>query len=145
MKAVVQRVSKASVSINHAITASIDTGICVFLGIHRHDTTDHSLWMIDKLLNLRLFSDTSGSMTDSISDKQYGILVVSQFTLYGNCQKGRRPSFTEAAPADVAKPIYNDFISHLSQIYPYSSSGNFGAMMEISLVNDGPVTLLIER
>ena len=93
MKAVVQRVSKASVSINHAITASIDTGICVFLGIHRHDTTDHSLWMIDKLLNLRLFSDTSGSMTDSISDKQYGILVVSQFTLYGNCQKGRRPSF----------------------------------------------------
>ena len=118
MKAVVQRVSKASVSINHAITASIDTGLCVFLGIHRHDTPDHSLWMIDKLLNLRLFSDPSGLMTDSISDKQYGILVVSQFTLYGNCQKGRRPSFTEAAPADIAEPIYNDFISHLSQTYP---------------------------
>ena len=145
MKAVVQRVSQASVSINNTITTSIDSGLCIFLGIHRHDTHDHIHWMIDKLLNLRIFSDDLGAMTYSVHDKRYSILVVSQFTLYGNCQKGRRPSFIEAAPAEIAEPIYNDFISKLSQTYAKSTAGVFGAMMEIQLINDGPVTLLLER
>ncbi len=145
MKAVVQRVSQASVSVNQSITASIDTGLCVFLGIHHNDTSIHCSWMIDKLLSLRVFPDQSETMTYSIRDKGYGILIISQFTLYGNCQKGRRPSFTEAAPANIAEPIYNTFISMLSETYPLSEAGIFGANMAINLVNDGPVTLLLER
>jgi len=145
MKAVVQRVSQASVSVNQSITASIGTGLCVFLGIHHNDTATHSSWMIDKLLNLRVFPDQSGTMTYSIRDKGYGILIISQFTLYGNCQKGRRPSFTEAAPTNIAEPIYNTFISMLSETYSPSKAGLFGANMAINLVNDGPVTLLLER
>ncbi|MBI60119.1 D-tyrosyl-tRNA(Tyr) deacylase [bacterium] len=145
MKAVVQRVSQASVSVNQSITASIDKGLCVFLGIHYNDTATHSSWMIDKLLNLRVFPDQSGTMTYSIRDKGYGILIISQFTLYGNCQKGRRPSFTEAAPTTIAEPIYNTFISMLSETYSPSAAGIFGANMAINLVNDGPVTLLLER
>ncbi|MBH37722.1 D-tyrosyl-tRNA(Tyr) deacylase [bacterium] len=145
MKAVVQRVSQASVSVNQSITASIDTGLCVFLGIHHHDTVTHSSWMIDKLLNLRVFPDQSGTMSYSIRDKHYGILIISQFTLYGDCQKGRRPSFTQAAPSEIAEPIYNTFISMLSDTYAPSASGIFGANMDITLVNDGPVTLLLDR
>jgi D-tyrosyl-tRNA(Tyr) deacylase len=123
MKAVVQRVSKASVSVDGELIADINHGLCVFLGIHHDDTDQHSDWMIEKLINCRIFP----------------------FTLYGDCTKGRRPNFTQAAPPTIAKPLYNKFKTKLSQKYPHAYFGVFGAKMDVQLINDGPVTLLLER
>jgi D-tyrosyl-tRNA(Tyr) deacylase len=145
MKAVVQRVSKASVSIDGELIADINHGLCVFLGIHHDDTDRHSDWMIEKLINCRIFPDDSGVMNYSLYDKNYEILIVSQFTLYGDCSKGRRPNFTQAAPPTIAKPLYNKFKTKLSQKYPHAYFGVFGAKMDVQLINDGPVTLLLER
>ena len=144
MRALIQRVSKASVDINQQTVASIKRGVCVFLGIHAQDTEETQQWMIEKILNLRIFEDSTQKMNVSVQDIDAEILVVSQFTLYGDCKKGRRPNFTQAAPPPLAKQLYDQFLMQFRAKYDRVQSGKFGAMMEVSIVNDGPVTLWIE-
>ena len=145
MKAVIQRVKKAHIDINTDRIATIDDGLCVLLGIHHDDTPKQCQWIINKLLTLRLFDDDHQQATYTVKDKQYSLLIISQFTLYGECQKGRRPNFSNAAPASIAKPLYQHFITTLKSQYPHVQSGKFGSMMQVSLTNDGPVTLILER
>ena len=144
MKLIIQRVSSASVKVEDHVVGEIHEGILAFLGITHTDTQKDSIFLIDKLLHLRIFNDISGKMDKSVKDIQGGILVVSQFTLYGDCQKGRRPSYTDAAKQDHAEPLYQYFLGELSKKYPMVKSGIFGANMKVALVNDGPVTLALE-
>lgn len=145
MKAVVQRVCEASVSVDGKIISSIEKGILVFLGIHKNDSDETIEWMCDKLVKLRIFRDAEGKMNYSVEDIEGGILVISQFTLYGNLKKGTRPGYIEAAPADIAHDIYEQFLKTLSRKYRKVSDGVFGADMKVNLLNDGPVTILLER
>ncbi len=146
MKVVVQRVKSASVTIDERVTGAIDKGLLLLVGIHQDDTEEQMKWMCDKILKLRIFEDEEGKMNRSISDVEGGILVVSQFTLYGDVKKGTRPSFIEAARPEKAEPMYEEMV----QYFKYHSSldiqtGEFGAMMDVSLINDGPVTLVLEK
>ncbi|MCP4049524.1 MAG: D-tyrosyl-tRNA(Tyr) deacylase [bacterium] len=145
MKAVIQRVNQASVRINEITTAAINKGLLVFLGIKNDDTKKEADWIIDKILNLRVFEDKSRRMNYSTLQINAEILIVSQFTLYGNCQKGRRPGFDEAAKESVSKPLYSYTIEKIRKTYPNIKSGTFGANMRISLENDGPVTFIVEK
>ena len=145
MKAVVQRVRRASVTIDGAVTATIGKGLLVFLGMTHDDTAAQAEWMSEKVLALRLFPDDEGRMNDAVNDIGGEILVVSQFTLYADASRGTRPSFINAASAEAAEPLYNCFIESLKQKTPSVSTGTFGAMMDVALVNDGPVTILLER
>jgi len=145
MKALIQRVSTAKVIVKDKTVGSINQGLCVFLGIHPNDNISVQKWMIEKLINIRLFEDSSKKMNLSVQDVKGGILVVSQFTLYGDCSKGRRPSFAQAAPPLQAKKYYEDFLVALQNQYKYVQSGVFGAMMDVKLINDGPVTLLLQQ
>jgi D-tyrosyl-tRNA(Tyr) deacylase len=144
MRAVVQRVKKASVSVSGKEAGSIKKGLLVFLGVGTNDTRDDLNYMVSKIANLRAFQDENGKMNLNLLDIGGDILVVSQFTLFGDCRKGRRPSFTSAAPPDLAQNFYNDFISEIQQQGIKVSSGVFQEMMEVSLVNDGPVTFLLD-
>jgi D-aminoacyl-tRNA deacylase len=145
MKAVVQRVSSAHVSVNHHIVGKIEAGLLVLLGITVGDDKAQTKWLADKIANLRIFSDLDGKMNLSVKDLQLGVLVVSQFTLYGNCMSGRRPDFMQAARPRDAEPLYNDFVSKISHVLGYpAQTGSFGASMQVHLVNNGPVTLIIE-
>ena len=144
MKLIIQRVSSASVTVADHVVGEIHEGILAFLGITHTDTQKDSIFLIDKLLHLRIFNDISGKMDKSVKDIQGGILVVSQFTLYGDCRKGRRPSYTDAAKQGHAEPLYQYFLDELSKKYPMVKSGIFGANMKVALVNDGPVTLALE-
>jgi len=144
MRLLIQRVKKASVEVNQEVIGAIDRGLLVFLGIHKDDQPKQTEWMISKTIHLRIFEDEQGKMNKSLMDIQGQILVISQFTLYGNCQAGRRPDFLEAAPPQIAEPIYEKFIRELKISVPSVQSGKFRAHMEISLINDGPVTLMIE-
>ncbi|GAB1430653.1 D-aminoacyl-tRNA deacylase [Ignavibacteria bacterium] len=147
MKAVVQRVSSASVKVDGRITGSVERGLLVLLGIAPADTKETARWMADKIAGLRIFSDTDGKMNLSANDIGGGLLVVSNFTLYGNAQKGFRPSFTEAAAPEKAAPLYDYFLSYLHEKYSNLNicSGVFGAMMDVALVNEGPVTIILEK
>ncbi|MDZ4746211.1 MAG: D-aminoacyl-tRNA deacylase [bacterium] len=145
MKSVVQRVRSASITIDDEVTASIGTGILVLIGITHTDTPQQAAWMAEKLLGLRVFADEEGRMNKSVSDIDGEILVVSQFTLYGDTSRGTRPSFINAAPAGAAEPLYNHLIDLLKQKTPNVSTGTFGAMMDVALVNDGPVTIILDR
>jgi len=146
MRLLVQRVSSASVTIQNTTTAQIQSGIVVFLGITHSDTPSESQYLIKKLIQLRIFNDHTGHMNLSPLDQKSSILVISQFTLYADCRKGRRPCFTDAAPSASAHHIYNDFTQQLRKQYPYCvKTGEFGADMDVSLVNTGPVTLLLTR
>ncbi|MBS0614970.1 MAG: D-tyrosyl-tRNA(Tyr) deacylase [Verrucomicrobia bacterium] len=144
MRAVVQLVKEASVTVENRIVGKIGAGLMVLFGIHKDDTSEKIPWMVQKLIHLRIFSDEQGKMNRSVLDIGGEILVVSQFTLYGNCNSGRRPDFLEAARPEMAKPIYEKLVQELSTQIKVKT-GEFGAMMEVSLVNDGPVTLILEH
>jgi D-tyrosyl-tRNA(Tyr) deacylase len=146
MRIVLQRVSRARVTVEGRVTGEIGRGYLLLVGFREGDHEETLQWMADKVVGLRLFPDAEGKMNLSLGEIGGGILVVSQFTLYGDARKGRRPSFTEAAPPVVAIPLYERFVSILREIAPGPvETGEFGAMMEVELVNDGPVTLVLER
>lgn len=146
MKVVVQRVSEASVTVGNEITGAIQKGLLLLVGVHVDDTPEQLQWMCDKILKLRVFEDEDDKMNLSVSDVGGGILVVSQFTLYGDAKKGTRPSYIQAARPEKAEPMYEEMISYFKE---HSSldiqTGKFGAMMDVKLVNDGPVTLILEK
>lgn len=145
MRALIQRVKNASVQVEGNTVGKIDQGLLVFLGIHREDDPSDTTWLVNKILNVRCFSDEEGKMNLSVLDQGLEVLVVSQFTLYGNCLKGRRPDFFDAAKGPEAEAIYNKCVQEVQQKLGSVQTGSFGALMDVSLVNDGPVTLLIEK
>lgn len=144
MRLVIQRVKEACVLIQEQEYSAIKKGLLVLLGIHKDDRADQILSLVNKLIHLRIFSDEQGKMNLNIKDIQGQILVVSQFTLYGNCLNGRRPDFIQAAPPFVAQPLYQQFIECLTQEFEEVKTGVFGADMQIYLINDGPVTFFID-
>jgi len=139
-----QRVTEARVVINHGIAGEIGPGLLVFLGVSKLDTPEDAEFLAQKVLNLRIFHDEDGKMNRSVLDTGGDLLVVSQFTLYGECRKGRRPSFDEAAPAEQARSLYEHFVAIARRGNLRVETGVFQADMAVSLVNDGPVTLLLE-
>ena len=145
MRAVVQRVTKARVEVDGTVVGEIGAGLLVLLGVSKTDGAAGADFLVDKILNLRIFSDEEGKMNRSLLDTGGALLVVSQFTLYGDCRKGRRPSFIDAAPPEMAIPLYEAFINAVRAHGIATATGQFGDMMEVELVNDGPVTLIIER
>lgn len=144
MRAVVQRVNNASVEVDGEITGQIGKGLLVLLAIGHDDSNKDQEYMADKLLNLRIFPDEDEKMNRSVLDEFGGVLVVSQFTLYGDCRKGRRPSYTDAASPDIAKKGYEYFVLLLKSKGVKVATGEFQAHMHLSLVNDGPVTILLD-
>ena len=146
MVALVQRVSEAAVDVDGETVGAIDDGLLILLGVHEDDTRNESEWCAEKCANLRVFPDDEGKMDESLLDVSGEALVVPQFTLYGDTSKGNRPSFTEAAPPDQADRLYEHFVAelegHLGRTVP---TGKFGALMDVHLTNDGPVTLWVER
>ncbi len=146
MKAVIQRVSEAKVTVGDEITGAIQKGIVVLLGVHEDDSEDEMRWIADKLLRLRIFPDEEGKMNKSIMDVEGSILLISQFTLYGDLKKGTRPSFVKAAGPDKAEDLYDKMIDYLrNEVDILVETGCFGAKMKVKLVNDGPVTIILER
>ena len=143
MRAVVQRVKRASVEVEGRVTGSIGHGLLVFLGIEEPDTAEDVKYICDKVTNLRIFEDEEGKMNRSILDMGGAVLLVSQFTLYGDARHGRRPSFSKAARPETAIPLYEQAIATLRDMLPVET-GEFQAMMEVSLINDGPVTILLD-
>lgn len=144
MRLVIQRVKEAKVTADGELCGAINTGMLVLLGIHKRDTPDKTHWLVKKLVNLRCFQDEKGKLNLSIKDIKGNILVVSQFTLYANCNNGRRPDFFDAAPAELAETIYEKFVCEVKNEIGSVQTGKFGGYMEVSLVNDGPVTLILE-
>ena len=145
MKAVVQRVSRAAVKVDGETIGQIDRGLLVLLGIGKADTETDADWMINKLLNLRIFPDDTDKMNHSVTDIRGGILIVSQFTLYGDVRKGTRPSFSDVMPPAEAERFYNEFMAKLKKATSLTvAEGKFAAMMDVELVNDGPVTIILE-
>jgi D-aminoacyl-tRNA deacylase len=145
MRAVIQRVSEASVTIAGAVHGAIGQGLLVLLGIEEADRPDDVEWLCGKIVRLRIFSDAEGQMNRSVQDIQGGILVVSQFTLHANTRKGNRPSFIRAARPETARPLYDAFVRQLGiELGKPAATGEFGALMQVSLINDGPVTLWID-
>lgn len=145
MKALIQRVKKASVTINKELYSSIDSGMLVFLGVEKSDTRENAQKLAQKLVNLRIFEDENEKMNYSLKDVNGQMLVVSQFTLCGDCKKGTRPSFDKAAPPQVANELYEYFISLIQELNIPCKTGKFQAMMDVELVNDGPVTFMVEK
>lgn len=145
MRVVVQRVSEASVDVEGERVAAIGRGILALVAFKKGDSCNSLDWIAKKCLQLRIFEDEEGKMNRSILDEEGELLVVSQFTLYGNCSKGRRPAYTDSAPADEAQRLYRKFIDILNGYYLRISEGVFGAKMKVKLVNDGPVTLILNR
>ena len=145
MRALIQRVSQASVSIEERITGQISYGLLVFLGVESADSLEDIDWLIKKITQLRIFSDAEGKMNESVLDQEGGLLVVSQFTLHANIKKGTRPSFIKAAPPEQAKALYDQFIDRLQvQVKTKIACGEFGANMQVQLINDGPVTIWLD-
>jgi D-tyrosyl-tRNA(Tyr) deacylase len=145
MKVVLQRVSQASVSIGGKRVSGIQLGFCVLAGFTHGDTAAEVEWMAEKVAGLRVFGDAEGKMNLALADVGGAVLVVSQFTLYGDAAKGRRPSFIDAARPETAIPLYERFCAELRARGFVVETGEFGAMMQVELVNDGPVTLVLER
>jgi D-aminoacyl-tRNA deacylase len=144
MRLVIQRVSNASVTVGDEIVSRIGAGLCVFLGVGKNDSESNAASLAEKIGNLRIFEDDQGKMNRSVRDVGGEILVVSQFTLYGDCTKGNRPSFTEAAPAAGAEQLYEAFVNRLRALGLRVATGRFQAKMDVSLTNDGPVTFTLE-
>jgi D-tyrosyl-tRNA(Tyr) deacylase len=146
MRIVLQRVKEAQVTTQEeGICGKIRQGLLVFLGIHKDDQADQTLWLVNKLIQLRIFSDENGKMNRSVQDINGEVLVVSQFTLYGNCSNGRRPDFVDTAPPAQAEALYEKFVQEVQKELGHVQKGQFGALMEVSLVNDGPVTFILEN
>lgn len=145
MRLLLQRVSSASVTVSGRVTGQIARGYLLLVGFTHDDDAAKLEWMADKVQGLRLFADAEGKMNLGIEDVGGQLLVVSQFTLYGDAQKGRRPSFIDAARPEVAIPLYERFLTLLRERGLHVETGEFGAMMDVALVNDGPVTLWLEK
>ena len=144
MRAVIQRVLRATVSVEAVVVGSIGEGLLVLLGVTAGDTEQDVAWMVEKVVNLRVFSDLAGKMNLSVRDRCGALLVVSQFTLYGDCSRGRRPSFDAAAPAGQARQLYELFIARVRETGLCVEAGLFQAHMAVELLNDGPVTLVVD-
>ena len=144
MRAVVQRVSEASVTVDGIVVGQIQRGFLVLLGIAGDDTEEDVVWMAGKIAGLRVFEDADGKMNLGLSDVGGSVLLVSQFTLYGDCCKGRRPSFVEAARPEAAVPLYKNMVAELRGLRVNVETGTFQAHMDVRLLNDGPVTLLLD-
>ena len=145
MRIVLQRVLRAGVTIEGMVRGEIDRGLLLLAGFHDDDTEETLHWMAEKIVGLRIFPDVEGKMNRSLDEIGGAVLVVSQFTLYGDTRKGRRPSFVEAARPEIAIPLYERFVEMLRELAVRVETGEFGAMMQVELVNDGPVTLILER
>jgi len=144
MRAVLQRVTGARVLVDEEVAGEIDRGLLVLLGVCQGDSPAQAQWLADKVAGLRIFADDEGKMNRDVTEASGGILVVSQFTLYGDCSKGRRPSFIDATAPELAVPLYEAFINGLRARGIFVATGRFGAMMQVELVNDGPVTLIVD-
>jgi D-aminoacyl-tRNA deacylase len=144
MKVVIQRVSESSVSIENQKVAQIEKGYLILLGISKDDDISDITWLVNKIVNLRIFSDDQGLMNKSIKEIEGSILLISQFTLYASTKKGNRPSFIKAARPEQAIPLYKQFIHQLRANHITVESGQFGADMKVALINDGPVTIVID-
>jgi D-tyrosyl-tRNA(Tyr) deacylase len=144
MRAVIQRITRARVVIEGETVGAIAHGLLVLLGVTASDTEADSRWLADKIVGLRIFNDDAGKMNRSVLEVSGGVLIVSQFTLYGDCSKGRRPSFIAAAPPEIAIPLYEQFVADVRAHGVPAATGKFGAMMQVELCNDGPVTLLVD-
>lgn len=144
MRLVLQRVTSASVNVQDRTVGSIGTGVLVFLGVSKLDTVSEADYLLEKLLGLRIFPDDAGKMNRSLVEANGALLIVSQFTLYGDCRRGRRPSFDEAAPPDQAKTLYDYFVECARRKSVPVETGVFQASMEVHIVNDGPVTFVID-
>lgn len=146
MKLIVQRVSEASVKVNGELVGNIGNGLLVLFGAKESDGLEEIKWLVNKLINLRIFNDTKGKMNLSVTDISGDILVVPNFTLYADCKKGFRPSFINAAKADISEPLFDNFVVKLkTESNLKIETGIFGADMRVSLINDGPVTIEIEK
>ncbi|HXG70145.1 MAG TPA: D-aminoacyl-tRNA deacylase [Gemmatimonadaceae bacterium] len=145
MRVLLQRVSRAEVRVDGRVTGRIEKGYLLLVGFSHDDTPEKANWMAEKAAGLRLFSDADGKMNLGLADVGGAVLVVSQFTLYGNAEKGKRPSFIDAARSETAIPLYKRFVAGIRERGLRVETGEFGAMMEVELVNDGPVTLWLER
>jgi D-aminoacyl-tRNA deacylase len=144
MRAVVQRVAHARVLVNQETVGEIGRGLLILLGVAHDDTVEQARWLADKTVGLRIFEDGEGKMNLGLLEVRGAALVVSQFTLYGDCRKGRRPSFVDAAQPEIAIPLYQAFIDAIRAHGIRTESGRFGAMMDVELVNQGPVTLILD-
>ena len=144
MRAVIQRVTGARVVIGEEVAGAIERGLLVLLGVAPTDTLTEATWLADKIIGLRIFSDAEDKMNLSVQEVGGAVLVVSQFTLYGDCRKGRRPSFIGAASPELAVPLYEGFVNAVRAHGLSVATGRFGAMMRVELVNDGPVTLIVD-
>lgn len=145
MRAVVQRVSQASVMVDEQVVGRIERGLMILLGVKADDTEAKAQWLAHKIAGLRIFSDDEGKFNLSVQDVEGSALVISQFTLYGDVRKGRRPSFTDAASPNAAEPLVTRFVEFLRAEGLTVESGVFGAIMQVEIHNDGPVTLILER
>ncbi len=145
MKALIQRVKRASVTIEDKLYSQIGTGLLVFLGVEKGDTQENADKLAAKLINLRIFEDENGKMNRSLIDVSGEMLIVSQFTLCGDCKKGTRPSFDKSASPDIANELYEYFISQVKLSGISCRTGRFAAMMDVELINDGPVTFMVEK
>jgi D-tyrosyl-tRNA(Tyr) deacylase len=144
MRAVLQRVTRARVLVDEQVIGEIGRGLLVLLGVSVSDTAEQARWLAEKVIGLRIFNDEQGKMNLSLAEIGGAMLIVSQFTLYGDCRKGRRPSFIEAAGPEIAIPLYEAFIAEVRGQGIPTATGRFGAMMQLELVNDGPVTVIVE-
>ena len=144
MRAVVQRVKSASVTVDGKLVSEIEAGVLIFLGVAHDDTTTELEYIANKVAHLRIFEDAEGKMNCSLLETGGAALVVSQFTLYGDCRKGRRPSFINAARPEAANALYEQFIAALEKLNVQTQGGTFQAMMDVQLINDGPVTILLD-
>lgn len=144
MRVLIQHVKEAEVRVDATLVGKIGKGLLVFLGVHRDDTEDDCLWLKEKLINLRIFMDANEKMNLSIQDAAGELLIVSQFTLYADCIKGRRPSFDLSAKPELAKELYERFIDEIRKNIKTVQTGRFGAYMQVHLINDGPLTFMID-
>src|ERR1051325_12172006 len=144
MRAVVQRVTRAKVTVDNKVIGEIGNGLVVLLGIARDDTKVEAAYLVDKITNLRIFDDEEGKMNLSVKDISGGLLVVSQFTLYGDVRRGLRPSWIDAAPPEIAEPLYDFFVRQARAAIDEVATGKFQAMMQVELINDGPVPTLLD-
>ena len=144
MRTVIQRVTSAKVTVDNRQTGTIGEGLLVLLGVHKDDEQKDITWLADKIINLRIFDNENGNMNHSLKDTGGSMLIVSQFTLLADCRKGRRPSWSEAAPPDKARRMYEEFIQTIADSGITTATGEFQAMMDVELINQGPVTILLD-
>jgi len=144
VRAVIQRVSQGKVTVDSEEVGAVGPGLVILLGVGQADSTNDIEYLVSKIVNLRIFSDDAGKMNRSLLDVSGEALIVSQFTLWGDCRKGRRPSFIEAAPPELAEELYLKFVERVKELGIKTATGRFGAMMRLHLVNDGPVTLILD-